>query len=506
MAQRAFLSSLPVEVQAQIVEYLIAAALDSESIAELASVSLIWQDLVERHTFADLRLNQDRVVDAYEILTPRRQALVRRIYIDVVLEEYGEEYYGLTETAEEQGVNNTIFAQAIENLVLLLSLWEDPEPVGTSGAPPTGLALYLDVFSPSDWGHGELWKSHDREYIDQRQRMREEGTDIADGRFIGSFLVIDEDDIAGLPDLPAVMNFSLSVTIARGIAPRVCFALAAKMPNLEVASWQLRDPLEGDPRLQRETLADCLLLLPSSLREFWLGYDGAVTQNIARDELQNSAPDTLSIAFRHLSQRLTKLTIRGAVLGMEVFWPSAGEARNDTTLAWPYLEHMHLRLREHGPDGGRLFQFSRHAQNSLRRTHGGEDDADEDESDTEEAEVPEESFWAKPVGERVDTYYIAAAHAMARMPRLKNLSILWLYSGFYGMNFFSRDGSNPYLWVRSEIESQLSDEVEEAWLAAARAHTGINHLEIGVGPDQQPPFARPYLSNVLWNRPQRIQA
>lgn len=183
--------SLPTEITSRIIRLACRHELDREpychstrnhlpGVANYAGVCREWQDLVERHTFRDLRLGWARLADVDRILCRRRQAYVRSVYLAVKLEPYGLEVYGDFETAEETARNSAVFSETLRLFFEAFSRW----------APGAGISLSIRAFSPSDTGHcGETEM--------RRRRMDIQTRDIYSDRYKHSVLQL-------LTELPVV--------------------------------------------------------------------------------------------------------------------------------------------------------------------------------------------------------------------------------------------------------------------------------------------------------------
>lgn len=105
---------LPIEITKRIIELACwpdgpRGGYNSRQLVTYAGVSREWRDLVERHTFRNLRLDRARLADVNRIVCRRRRAHVRTVSLDVELEPYGRDVYGAFETAEEIARHSAIF-------------------------------------------------------------------------------------------------------------------------------------------------------------------------------------------------------------------------------------------------------------------------------------------------------------------------------------------------------------------------------------------------------------
>jgi uncharacterized membrane protein len=132
---------LPAEIQIMVLEALLQ---DGCSLAGFATVSRKWQTIVERHTFARIKLTQSCLADFGSIIY-RNRALVRYIGLCLELQEYDcsrcapedLKMWGLS------NADNVLIMTALLDLFSTLSAWE----------PNGNLVLDISVHSPSDSEH-----------------------------------------------------------------------------------------------------------------------------------------------------------------------------------------------------------------------------------------------------------------------------------------------------------------------------------------------------------------
>ncbi|PTB47055.1 hypothetical protein M441DRAFT_64297 [Trichoderma asperellum CBS 433.97] len=134
----------PIEIQYIILQNLIQ---DGGKLANFATVSRTWQEKIEQHTFARIRLTESRLAE-FDAMTSRNRSLVRYLWLCLELERYD-----CTTCAHEAEVfttsprENTLIVTAIHNLFSVLSTWESSN----------NLSLDITVYSPSDSEH---WFPH----------------------------------------------------------------------------------------------------------------------------------------------------------------------------------------------------------------------------------------------------------------------------------------------------------------------------------------------------------
>lgn len=83
------LSQMPLEILEDIVHLTVSSGVSGMA-SQIASVNPIWQSIVEKTTFQELRLRTEYIPTAMRILRnrPERFSLVRRIIFTVVLPVY----------------------------------------------------------------------------------------------------------------------------------------------------------------------------------------------------------------------------------------------------------------------------------------------------------------------------------------------------------------------------------------------------------------------------------
>ncbi|KAL7914595.1 hypothetical protein GGI35DRAFT_152076 [Trichoderma velutinum] len=131
---------LPAEIRALVLDFL---SKDGCNLAGFATVSREWQTVIEKHTFAQIKLTPSRLAD-FGSMTHRNQALVRYIWLCLELDEYDcsecapdNEIWGISD-ADNLRVTTTFV-----ELFTALSAWK----------PSGGLVLDISVHSPSDSEH-----------------------------------------------------------------------------------------------------------------------------------------------------------------------------------------------------------------------------------------------------------------------------------------------------------------------------------------------------------------
>lgn len=134
---------LPLEIKYEILQKLID---DGGKLATFATVSREWQEKIEPHTFARIRLTSSRLVD-FNAMTSRNRSLVRYLWLCLELDKYCcldcAQHWAFNTNDDE---NDTIMGTLLK-LFSVLSTW----------CPDSKLSLDISVYSPSDSEH---WFPH----------------------------------------------------------------------------------------------------------------------------------------------------------------------------------------------------------------------------------------------------------------------------------------------------------------------------------------------------------
>lgn len=447
--------TLPQEIREGIVE--LAVKQSPATAAGLACVSLEWQARVERQTFHKLKVDQSRLDGLRDIVTPVRRAYVRRVEMDALLPEYNaHQLWDEEETAEEQRRNNEALTGAVQGVLSVLSSWEKPVRDGE------GVSLVLRAYSPSDVAR--------EPGLEFRHRLRRQ-------RWCKSYLDLTDEAHDHLPQVPVLTAFAYETRVRdRDLVPRVCCDIASRAPHLRRAAWALNDDDKGNPRRRRQMrqdLAAGLGRLPGSLRQFSLAFPNAGPANQAVEprayDSDNATLDPLSVALRTLSQRLETIAVDGCVvLGSECLWPDdeitlAPPSGPDSSAApsWPQLEHLSITVSMISPSGAWLFD---HDPRRPRAPPPASMDPD-----------VRYKIRSHPVPELINKYFLAAAGAAARMPRLASLGIRWESPGACILQYnVLAGGSRAELIFCRSFGVDLADEVRDAWRAASRVQIGTD--------------------------------
>ncbi|ROV96322.1 hypothetical protein VMCG_07667 [Cytospora schulzeri] len=440
------LTSLPYEIRDHIIRCVFQTS--PESAVSCASVCREWQVLVEKRTFRHLKFDHSGLENVRRILTPTRQGYIRQIHFEALLAEYDpmhRMYREEGETTEVQRANNRAFTDAIVGFFEILSGWD----LDVSANRSTGIELFLGASSPSDSGTATA----------PYRRLRKTWQDSVLELDFGQDILPDYE----LPRLPMITSFVYGN--GRNTAPSVCCWIAAKLPNLREIRWGFEDydAWETSPTRRKQLRLDFargLADIPESLRKFSLhfGHDSLCNQAVDPPVLVEgpifTSPDPLSEALRSLSLNLETFHLEGAVvLGEELFWPKEGQE-----CTWPCLEEMEVHLDCTSPSGVWLYRHN----------------------PKQPLPPPPKSmspyrrylFRSHPVTELISRYFLAAARAVAHMPRLRHLRVeihgrieCALQYKVLGNDMLG----SAEVYVSGPSELELTTEVRDAWRAACSA-------------------------------------
>lgn len=115
----------------------------SRSLAPYATLGRHWQAIIERRTFAQMRIHTAKRMEEFQriVMEPRRRSCIRLIKLVVQLESYDVQARAQWETDEDRQQNNKIFTSTICTLFKILISWP------TDAA---SIRLPIQAKSPSD--------------------------------------------------------------------------------------------------------------------------------------------------------------------------------------------------------------------------------------------------------------------------------------------------------------------------------------------------------------------
>ncbi|KAK8131959.1 hypothetical protein PG999_000132 [Apiospora kogelbergensis] len=441
---------IPAEIKLAIVRQLL--DVSPESAHTYATVSREWQRFIEPTTFASLKLDQGRLGQARETLTPTRQTYVRKIQFTALLPDY-HDLKELEESDSEKKENNEAFSDAVTSLMEFLSTW--------SSAHNGGIELELCAACTIDLQgyNGGMEKAL---WILNRRERRE--------RCVLSYVALNDGLYHQLPELSLVRKFTCppaSVTHRR-LVPRTCCEIASRFPRLRSIDWNLRDGSHDYSfRLQlRNDFAIGLSALPESIRHFTLSYVGDTTSfgHFIDDPdpliYPGATRDPLSVALRKVSIQMEDVSLY-MVAGSELLWDS--DLHPNQQGHWPLLRKIELRLNVNNrtPQGEALFDF------------------DPLEPDYDPSPGPRiASDRVVPIPAQLTPYQLALARAAGRMP---NLTSLWVTIGDRIGDFITYtveptsgadQGSRAeFIYEGSSATTDtITQEIQEEWWNTAHVH------------------------------------
>ncbi|KAM0264503.1 hypothetical protein ACHAQJ_000694 [Trichoderma viride] len=431
---------------------------------QYASVSLFWQDTIERKTFAELHLDLDRLSQLNSIVTPRRRGYVRTIQLNIALPFPGPRRR--PETENEKLRNNGALQATLEAFLRSLSQW-DANEVHKGGGVTLSLnaPILADVgpHSPSSHLRGSQWKR----------------------RYEGSVLELTYPErIMQLAPVMAITKLERKYppNFGRYISPVAMCALLAKLPTVKHAGI---DWWKGLQFLRmRNDLADTISQINHPMNEFELcDPDFEVLKeshlSLTPETLREGEEDRLSKSIHILSQRLKKLDIYNIAVSDEIFFPRAlsvgiAEPR------WDRLVIFSLYYPPVNPSGDLLFLPDPHAYQSSESEASISSDAPSGMSIDE----PKDTLSiATPV---MQQFYLAAARAALQMPALRDMSLVAElgYNEYWHKFSYNVKGglSAKALWTSSSGFIP-EDEVLECWRKVPRKHLEAE-LEVELSDDK----------------------
>lgn len=217
--------------------------------------------------------------------------------------------------------------------------------------------------------------------------------------------------------------------------------------------------------------------LPSSARQFTLSY-GYSPPSLETYPPPNIIPagenDALSTSLRIFSQQLTSLYLSSLVISSEFFWPLDSDLTPGNAPHWPNLTSLRIEYCTVTPYGEWLFE----------RDPDEEIESDSDRSRDlsefmmSEPQLPAREDWATdhfrviPNARLMNDFYLAAGHAAAKMPRLKEMALVAINPDREHTLAFTVADTLASLTIRSKPIFELEANVLDVWKEAARERTG----------------------------------
>ncbi|KAI0456032.1 hypothetical protein F5B21DRAFT_502783 [Xylaria acuta] len=399
------LNQVPLEILEDIVRLAVPPGVKG-IVGQLASVNPIWQSIVEKQSFQELRLQVEDIPKMMEILQnrPERFSLVRRLVLFVALPTYTAVDCTVIESGEDRFRNDLVFSKSMNILLTHLGNW-----------PPTGRTLELQLypFSPSDKRCivGNQWSRYYFGIVPG---------DILHNRAYDSTL-----ELYGKTDnpIPAITKLTLRDDCERYIAVsgiERLFQTFTGLRDIDVRFWDNSNFMR---RSARRRMAKALENMPGSVgsMRFHVKHCPPADQTFNGQRLceDNDESDPLTKACRNATQKMTIADIHGMLGTPELFWPKVVNAANPAPF-WPNLKYMELYYHILGPTGEWFFEPDTH------------------ESPRQQADLPFHDLPARytprqdlnPMQNRytanqdkMDEFYSAVAKAVANMPKLQHLRV-----------------------------------------------------------------------------------
>ncbi|KAJ5747190.1 uncharacterized protein N7511_008886 [Penicillium nucicola] len=446
---------------------------DKVRLAPYATVSRQWQAVVESHTFSTIRLETlKRLHDLAQVAhNERRRHYIQFIDLVVDLAPYDIEARYEFETDEDKRNNNANFTKTIQLLFKILSSWS----LNESQERP-GIFLSIEAHSPSDLRRNSPDKI---ERVSAASLIRR--PDLINRRFQESYLKLDKEILNG-PQITVVGTLAVYGHCTAGpsyrpIEPVSTAMIASKISRLHDVILRLSDNHEQHPSLRERNRLDFAAGFhhwPSTIRALDLSFDYGIPDNhvaiLPQGGLEGNL-DPLQINSRVFSSRLTRITLSKITIGKELFLSQVVDA--ETEPLWPNLISFELNYAIASPSGEWLFQ--RHPGD--RRLLDSDNEADEGGASRPahleiiEACDYDTHFRYKPIPKFFNEFYIAAARAAMRMPKL---GLMHLETGEWpGRHYFKYEVRDVAKATWADIFCfQPNDKVLDLWQQVALQHTG----------------------------------
>ncbi|KAK6855665.1 hypothetical protein PG995_007816 [Apiospora arundinis] len=443
---------IPAEITLTIVRLLVDES--PESAYTYATVSRAWQAFIEAATFASIKLDQGRLSQAKETLTPARQAYVRQIQFTALLPDYHNQAEP-RDSESDKKQNDEAFSDAVVSLMGLLSTWSSPHDGGIELKLSTACTIDLQ----------DMKRGSSRLLPNRRDRLE---------RCVTSYVALREGLYRRLPEVSLIKTFTSSPMFLhhRRLTPKTWCEIASRFPRLRSINWEFADG-SHDPafRLQlRNDFATGLFILPESVRDFTLCYrSGPGLGRFFNDPGPRICPgvvrDPLSVALGKLSMQMEEMSL-DMVIGSELLWDPA--LPPDEQGHWPLLREIQLNLNQNGrtPQGDEIFDW--------------DDEVADSDSDTNSYHPPRDYERAIPIPAQFNVYQLAFARAAARMPNLRSLYItlgdrLGCFENYTVQpgKGVDRGSRAEFLYEGASVAPDLiTQETQEEWCNAARVHLG----------------------------------
>ncbi|KAI0914574.1 hypothetical protein F4823DRAFT_621572 [Ustulina deusta] len=403
------LSEMPLEVLEDIVHRAVSFGISGKA-GQMASVNSLWQKIVEKKTFQQLRLTEAGVSKAMEILQnrPERFSLVRLIIFSVVLPTYSAAACTMLESPQDKFMNDLDFSKSMNVLLAHLAQW-----------PSTGktLELQLYAFSPTDARclMGTRWFRYWYGVVPG---------DLLHNRTYGVTLELYRR--ASNP-IPAVTKLTIRDDCERYVAVSLfehLLPVFTGLRDIDLRYWDLYkfgpDSLRRSNRLRMAKALEKMSGGVSSMR-FSVVYHPPADQTFRGQRTceESDQSDPLTVAYRNTTQKMTVVDVHGMLWTPELFWPNQVNAANPAPF-WPNLKYMELYYHIMDPTGEWLFEPDRYG-NRRQQADLPFFDLPPDLTATEDLRPMQNRYTANQ--DKMDDFYTVVAKAVANMPKLKHLRL-----------------------------------------------------------------------------------
>ncbi|KAL7934084.1 hypothetical protein V8C35DRAFT_303162 [Trichoderma chlorosporum] len=406
---------------------------------QYACVSRLWQEEIERETFANLHLNWDRLSQLNSIVTPQRRRFVRSIRLEIDLPKPGPQ---LEPAAELKLRNNQATQDTFEALLQSLSHWD------TTNVHYDGVKLSI---------HAPLPKVDARWKNSKRREWEYSFSDSA-------LELTNPERIGQLPPAAFITNLAIDERSGRHISPVALCVLLAKLPASKHVSIDWWKSLRF--ARMRNDLADVLCQLQHPIDTFNL-YDSDFTNiNQAGEPEQAPEPlvgneDEFSKSVHVISQRVKDFRMQGIAVSDEIFFPRMPSINMAESL-WDRLVRFRLFYPPITPSGQLLFLPSPY------RTEPFDDDASEDSMMIPELQLPTLDVATAAMQQ----FYLSAARAALQMPKLKEMELVAELGNpeyWHQFRYHVQGMSAKVIWTSSSGFAP-ENEVLELWRKVPRKH------------------------------------
>ncbi|KAK5988204.1 hypothetical protein PT974_12344 [Cladobotryum mycophilum] len=414
-----------------------------------AVVNRMWQDVIERKTFANLRLDLGRLSQVTSIITPRRRRYVRTIRLDVVLPRPGP--LRSPETDAERLRNNRVLQATFEAFMQPLSQWNAAE------VHHEGVKLSFEAFAPGDPLHDEERPHSPRRWLRRAAWARKNAKSVLE--------LTDPERIAQYPPVVAIVEVAGKPTsLGRHISPVAICVLLARLPAAKRATvhwwnfWRFSR--------MRNDLADALSQINHPMDEFGMGDISSIPMSHSQSPLASvfsgEGDDRLSKSIHILSRRLKVLDINDILVGDEIFLPRAVL----TEPQWSRLVIFNLSYPPVNPSGEWLFLPDPNKSDPESEAALSDDDS----SDSSHQEVS--IFTLGVAAPAMKQFYLDAARAALQMPALKHMTLvaqLQLGENWHKFWYYAEQSVAKVVWTSSS-GFVPEDEVLGSWREVSKKH------------------------------------